>query len=49
MAAVVVVAAVGAVVVENEVAVTTGRFLSFSANPWVLKARPFTLGFLYTS
>jgi hypothetical protein len=28
---------------------TTERFSSFLANSWILKARPFTLGSLYTS
>jgi hypothetical protein len=27
---------------------TTVRFSSFSANPWILKVRPFTLGSLST-
>jgi hypothetical protein len=53
VAAIVTVAAVGAAVVEEEVAVgsplDTGRFLSFSANPCILKARPFKVGSLYAS
>jgi hypothetical protein len=53
VAAVVAVVAVGAAVVEDKVAagaacLTTGRFSSFLANPWILKARPFMLGSLYT-
>jgi hypothetical protein len=56
VAAVVVVAtvvAVGAAVVEEEVVAGSpldhGRFSSFSANPWILKARPLKVGSLYTS
>jgi hypothetical protein len=44
--------AVGADAVEEEVVgcrLTTGRFSSFSANPWIMKARPFKVGSLYTS
>jgi hypothetical protein len=52
MAAVIAVAAVVAVV-EEEVAACSpldhGRLSSFSTNPWIVKARPFMLGSLYTS
>jgi hypothetical protein len=44
---------VGATVVEEEVAAGSpldqGRFSSFSANPCILKARPFKVGSLYAS
>jgi hypothetical protein len=51
--AVAVIVTIGAAVIEEEVAaggiLTTGRFSSFSTNPWILKVRPFTVGSLYTS
>jgi hypothetical protein len=56
VAAVIVVAAVvtvGSTVVEEEVAAGSpldhGEVPSFSANTWILKARPFMVGSLYTS
>jgi hypothetical protein len=56
IAAVVVVAAVvtvRAAVVEEEMAAGSpldhGEVLELAANPWILKARPFKVGSLYTS
>jgi hypothetical protein len=47
------VVAVEAVVVKEEVVAGSpldhGRFSTFSTNPWILKARPFKVGSLYTS